>query len=65
MAKIRDYAITISTTTTSSLVCEMPTHATGDVLLAFLNKDSTTGFVFTFIATGSAPLKLSKKKLEA
>jgi len=44
MAKIRDYAITINTATTASLVCEMPTHATGDVLLAFLNKDSTTGF---------------------
>src|SRR3989344_2161485 len=47
MAKIRDYAITISTTTTASLVCEMPTHVTGDLLLAFLNKDSTTGFAGT------------------
>ena len=43
MAKIRDYAITINTVATASMVCEMPTHATGDVLLAFLNKDSTTG----------------------
>ena len=47
MAKIRDYAVTISTTTTASLVCEMPTHATGDLLVAFLNKDSTTGFAGT------------------
>ena len=47
MAKIRDYAITINTVATASLVCEMPVHATGDVLLAFLNKDSTTGFAGT------------------
>lgn len=47
MAKIRDYAITISTALTASLVCEMPTHETGDLLIAFLNKDSTTGFAGT------------------
>jgi len=45
MAKIRDYAITINTTTTASMVCEMPEHETGDLLVAFVNKDSALNFV--------------------
>jgi hypothetical protein len=44
MAKIRDYAITIYAATTASMVCEMPTHATGDLLVAFVNKDSASAF---------------------
>ena len=44
MASIRDYAVTINVTATASMVCEMPTHVTGDVLLAFANKDAATVF---------------------
>lgn len=44
MASIRDYAITINSTATASMVCEMPTHETGDLLVAFVNKDTNTSF---------------------
>ena len=44
MAKIRDYAITVFSTTTASMVCEMPTHLTGDLLVAFVNKDAASNF---------------------
>lgn len=44
MAKIRDTAITINTVATTSMVCEMPTHQTGDLLLAFVSKDAASAF---------------------
>jgi hypothetical protein len=44
MAKIRDSAITINTTATASMVCNMPTHETGDLLVAFVNKDTSSAF---------------------
>ncbi len=44
MAAIRDSAVTIYTAATASMVCEMPTHATGDLLVAFVNKDTNTAF---------------------
>lgn len=44
MAKIRDYAITIYSAATASMVCEMPEHATGDLLVAFVNKDTASVF---------------------
>lgn len=44
MAKIRDYAVTIYTATTASMVCEMPTHESGDLLVAFVNKDTASNF---------------------
>lgn len=44
MAKIRDYAVTIYAAATSSMVCEMPTHESGDLLVAFTNKDTASNF---------------------
>jgi hypothetical protein len=44
MASIRDYAVTIYTTATASMVCEMPEHQTGDLLVAFVNKDTASNF---------------------
>lgn len=44
MAKIRDYAITIFSAATASMVCEMPEHETGDLLVAFVNKDTALNF---------------------
>lgn len=44
MASIRDYAITIYTTATASMVCEMPEHVSGDLLVAFTNKDTASNF---------------------
>lgn len=40
MAAIRDYVETVSTTNTASLVCLMPVHVTGDLLIIFANKDA-------------------------
>jgi hypothetical protein len=44
MASIRDYAVTIYATVTASMVCEMPEHASGDLLVAFVNKDTASNF---------------------
>lgn len=44
MAAIRDYAVTIYTTATGSMVCEMPVHESGDLLVAFVNKDTASAF---------------------
>lgn len=44
MARIRDYAITIYAAATASMVCEMPAHASGDLLVAFVNKDTASAF---------------------
>lgn len=44
MAKIRDFAITEYVATSANWVPEMPIHQSGDVLVAFLGKDSTTGW---------------------
>jgi hypothetical protein len=44
MAKIRDYAITTEAVAVTSMVCAMPTHETGDLLVAFVNKNGTTLF---------------------
>jgi hypothetical protein len=44
MARIRDYAVTVNATATASMVCEMPEHATGDLLVAFVNKDTASNF---------------------
>jgi hypothetical protein len=44
MAKIRDTAVTLYAATTASMVCEMPTHVTGDLLVACVAKDSAVAF---------------------
>jgi hypothetical protein len=44
MAKIRGYAATIYTAAVASMVCNMPVHATGDLLVAFVNKDTSSAF---------------------
>lgn len=44
MPAIRDYAVTIYAASTASMVCEMPLHETGDLLVACVNKDTATGF---------------------
>lgn len=44
MAAIRDYAVTIYAAVTANMVCEMPTHEAGDLLVAFVNKDTNTAF---------------------
>lgn len=44
MASIRDFAITVFSTATASMVCEMPTHESGDLLVAFVNKDTASNF---------------------
>lgn len=44
MAKIRDSAVTIFATATTSMVCQMPTHAIGDLILAFVSKDLSAAF---------------------
>lgn len=44
MASIRDYAVTIYSAATASMVCEMPVHESGDLLVAFVNKDSASNF---------------------
>lgn len=44
MASIRDYAITTEAVATASMVMNMPTHATGDLLVAFVNKDTASAF---------------------
>lgn len=44
MAKIRDYAVTIYAAATASMVCEMPEHASGDLLIAACNKDTASAF---------------------
>lgn len=44
MAKIRDFAVTIYSAVTASMVCEMPEHASGDLLVAFVNKDTASNF---------------------
>ena len=42
MAAIRDFAVTeYGTTTIASLVCEMPIHESGDLLIYFASKDGT------------------------
>ena len=42
MAKIRDSAVSIVATAAASIAVEMPTHATGDLLLFFFNKDTAS-----------------------
>jgi hypothetical protein len=44
MAKIRDYAITTEAVATASMVMNMPIHESGDLLVAFVNKDSASNF---------------------
>lgn len=44
MASIRDFAITTEAVATASMVCTMPTHVSGDLLIAFVNKDTNTNF---------------------
>lgn len=44
MAKIRDSAVTLYSATTASMVCEMPTHVTGDLLVACVAKDTAAAF---------------------
>lgn len=44
MAKIRDSSVTIFSAATASMLCEMPAHATGDLILAFVSKDTTGTF---------------------
>ena len=44
MAKIRDSAVTLFSAATASMVCEMPTHVTGDLLVACIAKDSAVAF---------------------
>ena len=44
MAKIRDSAVTIFAAATTSMVCNMPTHVAGDLLVAFVSKDLNAAF---------------------
>lgn len=44
MAKIRDFAVTINAVATTSMICEMPIHSSGDLLLAFVSKDAAAAF---------------------
>ena len=44
MAAIRDFAVTEYIAASANWIPEMPVHETGDVLVAFLAKDSTTGW---------------------
>ena len=44
MAKIRDYAVTTEAVATASMVMNMPTHESGDLLVAFVNKDTASNF---------------------
>lgn len=44
MAKIRDFAVTTEAVVTASMVMNMPIHATGDLLVAFVNKDTASNF---------------------
>lgn len=44
MAKIRDFAITVESAAVASMVMAMPVHATGDLLVAFVNKDTASNF---------------------
>lgn len=53
MAKIRDYAFTIYTATTANMVCEMPVHQSGDLLVAFVNKDSASNFTTPSTSVGT------------
>lgn len=53
MAKIRDYAVTVYAATTSNMVCEMPAHEAGDLILAFVNKDTAAAFTTPSTASGT------------
>lgn len=44
MAKIRDTAVTLYAGATASMVMEMPTHESGDLLVACVAKDTSTAF---------------------
>ncbi len=44
MASIRDFAVTTEAVATASMVMNMPTHESGDLLVAFVNKDSASNF---------------------
>lgn len=62
MASIRDSAVTINALATTSMVCNMPTHVSGDLLVAFVAKDTNTAFttpanwnaIRTVISAGAA-----------
>ncbi len=62
MARIRDSAVTVNSTATASMVCDMPIHVTGDLLVAFVAKDTNTAFttpsnwnaIRTVISAGAA-----------
>jgi hypothetical protein len=41
MAYIRDFAVTEVNANSASVVCEMPVHATDDIIMYFANKDGT------------------------
>lgn len=53
MAKIRDYAVTVFSATTANMVCEMPEHQAGDLILAFVNKDTAAAFTTPSTASGT------------
>lgn len=53
MAKIRDSAVTIYAATTANMVCEMPAHEAGDLILAFVNKDSAVAFTTPSTTVGT------------
>jgi len=44
MAKIRDSAITVESAVVTSMVMSMPIHVSGDLLVAFVNKDTNINF---------------------
>jgi hypothetical protein len=62
MAYIVDYAVTIYTAATASMVMQMPAHQAGDLLVACLNKDTNSAFTTpagwyaatTVLSTGAA-----------
>jgi len=54
MAIIRDTAVTIyAAATTSNMVCDMPVHEVGDLLIAFVGKDGASGFTTPTTGVGT------------
>lgn len=53
MAEIRDIAYTLYSATTTNMVMEMPTHETGDLLVACVAKDGASNFTTPSTSVGS------------
>ena len=53
MADIRDIAYTLFSATTANMVMEMPTHVTGDLLVACVAKDTAAAFTTPSTSVGT------------